>query len=146
MSSEATRKWKLWSAIAVVLVSGLAARGAENPTAFQLAKEGDRYVGEQCKDKVVQIRSERSVGSLVPNVWYVVYYDPTATLKAAEVKFGAAKMLAVKRPLRLLEPVTGADLPLDFEKLKVDSDIGEIWVSATDGKVVKTDLHLDRLN
>ena len=114
-------------------------------------------------------------------------------------------MLNVKRPLRLLEPVTGADLPLDFEKLKVDSDeainnalkepllenikatstqlelerlgegvgghrataqaawkvklwaarvgdpsrstaIGEIWVSATDGKVVKTDLHLERLN
>jgi len=37
-------------------------------------------------------------------------------------------------------------LPLDFEKLKVDSDLGEIWISATDGKVVKTDLHLDRLN
>ena len=191
--------------MAVVLVSGLAGRGAENPTAFQLVKEGDRYVGEQCKDKIVQIRSERSVGSLVPNVWYVVYYDPTATLKAAEVKFGAGKMLSVKRPLRLLEPVTGADLPLDFERLKVDSDqainialkepllenikatstelklarlgegvgghsataqavwkvklwaakvrdpsrstaIGEIWVSAMDGKVVKTDLHLERLN
>src|SRR5438034_7573299 len=80
------------------------ARAAE-PTALQLIKEGNRYVGEQAKDRVVQIRSEKSIGSLVPVVWYIVYYDPTASLKAVEVKFGAGKMLDVKRPFRLLEPV-----------------------------------------
>src|SRR5437016_10644874 len=97
------------------------ARGSE-PTAFELIKEGNRYVGEQAKDRVVQIRSEKSIGTLTPNVWYVVYYDPTASLKAVEVKFGAGRMLDVKRPMRLLEPVTGGDLPLDKTKLKVDSD------------------------
>src|SRR5207244_454989 len=78
--------------------------------------------GEQAKDKVVQIRSEKSIGSLTPNVWIVVFYDTTATLKATEVKFMAGKMTGVTRPLRLLEPVTGGDTPLDREKLKVDSD------------------------
>jgi hypothetical protein len=190
------------------VISGLAlalsARGAE-PTAFELAKEANRYVGEQAKDKIVQIRSEKSVGSMSPNIWYVVIYDPTAALKAVQVKFGAGRMLDVKRPMRLLEPVTGGDAPLDKAKLKVDSDeaiktalkepllenlklmatqlklervgdgvlgtsgpgepvwkvklwaaklrnpnrdadIGEVWVSATDGKTLKTDLHVDRVD
>jgi len=186
------------------LAFNLAASGAEK-SALDLIKEGNRYVGEQAKDKVVQIRSEKSVGTLDPNIWYVVYYDPTATLKAVEVKFGAGQMLTVKRPMRLLEPVTGGSQPLDREKLKVDSDeaiktamsepllknikvtatrlkleragdgvlgrpdagegiwrvrlwaaklrnpsrdadIGEVWISAADGKVVKNDLHIDRVD
>jgi hypothetical protein len=185
-------------------VLALSARGAE-PTAFELAKEANRYVGEQAKDKIVQIRSEKSVGTIAPNIWYVVFYDPTAALKSVQVKFGAGKMLDVKRPMRLLEPVTGGDTPLDKAKLKVDSDeavktamkepllqnlkitatqlklervgdgvlgtsgpgepvwkvklwaaklrnpnrdadIGEVWVSATDGKTLKTDLHVDRVD
>jgi hypothetical protein len=207
-----TLTWKLLTAIGVVFVSGLAARAADNPTALQLVREGDRYVGEQSRDKVVQIRSERSFGNLHPNIWYVVYHDPTATLKVTEVKFGAGKMLEVRRPLRLLEPLMGGDSPLDYEKLKFDSDeaintalkepllesvkvtatqlklermgeeaagveghggpgdavwkirlwakrvgeasrstdgstdIGEIWVSATDAKVVKVDVHPGRLS
>ena len=170
-----------------------------------LIKEGNRYVGEQAKDRIVQIRSEKSIGTLTPNIWYVVFYDPTASLKAVEVKFGAGKMLAVKRPWRLIEPVTGGDLPLDRAKLKIDSpeaikialkepllqnlkitatqlkldrlgegvlgqggpgqgvwkvrlwaaklrrpdrdaDIGEIWVSSTDGQVLKNDLHINRVD
>jgi hypothetical protein len=95
---------------------------ASDVTAFALIKEGDRYVGEQAKDKVVQIRSEKSIGGLAPNIWFVVYYDPTATFKAAEVKFGGGKMMEVKRPMRLLEPVTRGDQPLEAGKLKVDSD------------------------
>jgi hypothetical protein len=187
------------------LFMGFAVSAAEM-TAFQLIKEGNRYVGEQAKDKVVQIRSEKSVGgSLTPNIWYVVFYDSTATLNATEVKFGSGKMLAVTRPLRLLEPVSGGDLPLDRQKMKVDSDaviksaqkepmvqnlkllaaklklervgegllgqsgagqpvwkvelwagkarqpskdveIGELWYSASDGKQLKNDLHVDRVN
>ncbi|MEW6161094.1 MAG: hypothetical protein AB1813_27005 [Verrucomicrobiota bacterium] len=170
---------------------------AADLTAFELIKEGNRYVGEQAKDKVVQIRSEKSIGSLTPTIWYVVYYDPTATLKAVEVKFGAGKMLSVKRPLRLIEPVTGGDRPLDREKLKIDSDkalkialkepllenlsvkasalklergendepvwnvrlwaaklrrpndladIGEIFLSADDGKVISNKLKIDRVD
>src|SRR5204863_9161053 len=113
-------KWAFSAALGAVTL-GLTAQGGE-ATAFELAKEANRYVGEQAKEKVVQLRSEKSVGSLNPNIWYVVFYDPTATLKAVQVKFGAGKMLDVKRPIRLLEPVTGGDVPLDKAKLKVDSD------------------------
>jgi hypothetical protein len=98
------------------------AASAAEPTAFELAKEGNRYIGEQAKDKVVQIRSDKSIGSTVPTIWYIVYYDPTATFKAVEVKFGAGRMLDVKRPMRVLEPITGAQQPLDLSKLKIDSD------------------------
>src|SRR6266571_9504539 len=95
---------------------------AGEPTAFDLIKEGNRHVGEEAKDKVVQIRSEKSVGTLTPNIWYVVYFDPDATAKAAEVKFGAGKKLSVKRPARILEMGTGAHRPLNREKFKIDSD------------------------
>jgi len=95
---------------------------AAEPTAFSLIKQADKYVGEQSKDKVVQIRSEKSVGTMTPNIWFVVFYDPDAPLKAVEVKFGAGQKMDVSRPLRLLEPITGADKVLDSSKLKVDSD------------------------
>ena len=95
---------------------------ATDPTALELVKLGDQYVGVQSKDKVVEIRSEKSIASLTPSIWYVVYYDPDATLKSVEVKFGAGKKMDVSHPLRLLEPVTGEDKVLDGKKLKVDSD------------------------
>jgi hypothetical protein len=101
---------------------GASVAQAADPTAFDLVKLGDQFVGVQSKDKVVQIRSEKSVASLTPNIWYVVYYDPDATLKAVEVKFGAGQKMDVSHPLRLLEPITGADKVLDSAKLKVDSD------------------------
>ncbi len=107
-------------ALLMLFPAGLAL--AADPTAFSLIKEGDRYIGEQSKDKVVQIRSDKSVGTMIPNIWYVVYYDPDASLKAVEVKFGAGQKMKVSRPLRLLEPVTGADKVLDSARLKTDSD------------------------
>jgi hypothetical protein len=177
-----------------LLLSVLPLLAAEEPTAFDLAKEGNRYVGEQAKDKIVQIRSERSVGSLTPRVWYVIYFDPTATFKSVEVKFAAGKMIDVKRPFRMIEMIGDASKSMDHDKLKVDSDaaiektlaepilkdikvksleaklentatgpvwrirlwaekmngrdvadIGKISVTADDGKVIETDIHLDRL-
>lgn len=170
---------------------------AGEATALDLIKEGNRYVGEESKDKVVQIRSEKSVGTLTPNIWYVVYYDPDATFKATEVKFGAGKKLSVKRPARMLELGTGDDKQLDRAKMKVDSDkalkiataepllenlklrasqmwlqrgeeapvvwkvrlwaaklknpnddanIGDVYISAEGGKVVRNDLHIDRVD
>jgi len=189
----------------VVVIGAVAPARAGEPTAFELVKEANRYVGEQAKDKLVQIHSEKSVGTLTPNIWWIVLYDATATMSASEVKFGAGKMLEVKRPFRLLEKSYGGDKMLDREKLKVDSDaaiktateepllknlkitatqlkleqsndpalglgaggqgiwkvrlwaqklrnpskdvdIGEVWISALDGKVVKTDLHINRVD
>lgn len=95
---------------------------AGEATAFDLAKEADKHVGEDAKGKVVEIRSEKSVGSMTPSIWYVVLYDPDATAKAAEVKFAAGKKVSVKRPARVLEFVTQSQNPLDKEKLKTDSD------------------------
>ncbi len=95
---------------------------AKDLTAFELAREGNRYVGEQSKNKIVQIRSEKSIASLTPNIWYVVYHDPDVGSKIVEVKFGAGEKLEVKRPIRFLETNAKADEPLPPEKLKVDSD------------------------
>jgi hypothetical protein len=183
-------KFKMSIGALFMLIPAGAALAAD-PTAFSLVKEGDKYVGEQSKGKVVQIRSEKSVGTMSPNIWYVVYYDPDAPLKAVEVKFGAGQKMNVSRPLRLLEPITGADQVLDSSKLKTDSDkalaaakaqpllknlkltasqmwlqhspdgprwkiklwaaklknpraqadVGDVYVSAADGSVIRTDLH-----
>src|SRR5215470_17529530 len=95
---------------ALAFALAFAAR-ADDATAFQLAKKGNDYVGIQSKDKVVQIRSDKSVGSMTPNIWYVVYYDPDATFKSVEVKFGAGQKLDVSHPGRLLEMMGGDKNP-----------------------------------
>ena len=183
--------------VAPLVVIGLALRAhGADLTAFQLAKEGNRYVGEGVKDQVVQIRSEKSVGSLTPNIWYVVYFDADASFHATEVKFGGGEKLEVKRPGRMLEYGTSYEKTLDRAKLKVDSDkalaiakkdsllgnvklvasemklgrsddgpvwkiklwasklrnpaddvhVGDVFVLAEDGKVVKRDLHPERID
>jgi hypothetical protein len=184
--------------IAGLLTAAVPAR-ADEPTAFSLIKEGNRHVGEDAKDKIAQIRSEKSVGSLVPNIWYVVFYDQDATAKATEVKFAAGKKIAVKRPSRVLELGSGSYRPMDKSKLKIDSnkaieiaikdpllanltltntqlwldragrdddapvwkvrlwaakvrkpsdtaEIGELRISAEDGKIIKNDLKIHRVD
>jgi hypothetical protein len=182
--------------LAGILVNAGQITAAEEKTAFELIKEGNRHVGEDAKDKVVQIRSEKSLGTLTPNIWYVVYYDVDATTKATQVKFGGGTKLEVKRQFRLFELAGKAHLPLDREKLKIDSDkaisvateepllknlkvvatrltlerwedmpvwkvrlwasklrnpsrdadIGEVFVSAETGKVLKNELKINRVD
>ncbi|MGA2029212.1 MAG: hypothetical protein ABSG87_03965, partial [Verrucomicrobiota bacterium] len=60
--------------------------------------------------------------SLTPNIWHIVYYDPDATFKAVEVKFGVGQKLDVSHPGRFLESFTDEKEPLDAAKLKIDSD------------------------
>ena len=185
------------AALLLLALPLVASAATKELTAFDLIKEGNRYVGEHVRDKVVQVRSEKSIGGLTPTIWYVVYYDTTASLKAMEVKFGAGKMLDVKRPMRLLEPTHGGDLPLDRANLKVNSDaaiatalkepllekltitatslkldrqrdgtvvwrvriwaaklrnpnkdvdIGDVYINAEDGKVTRTDVHINRVD
>jgi hypothetical protein len=105
----------------IFLAATVASARAAEPTALELIKEGNRHVGEEAKDKVTQIRSEKSVGGLTPNVWFVVFYDPDARMKATEVKFGGGKKLDVVRPFRLLERATSFKA-MDRSKIKIDSD------------------------
>src|SRR3954467_510854 len=101
MILEHTRRAWLGAFVGMIFFCAMA-RGGEK-TAFELAKEADKHVGEDAKGKVVQLRSEKSIGSLTPTIWYVVMYDPDATAKATEIKFGAGQKLSVKRPERVLE-------------------------------------------
>ena|SRR5208282_3852451 len=115
--------WRYWfpGVVCFSLLSAGMARGAE-PTAFELIKEGNRYVGEQSKDKVLEIRSEKSVGGLVPSVWHLVYFDPDATSKRVEIKFGGGRQMGEKRAWRPFGGGGAADKIMDLTKLKVDSD------------------------
>ncbi|MGH7942646.1 MAG: hypothetical protein ACREFR_16410, partial [Limisphaerales bacterium] len=70
-----------------------------DPSALDLIKRGDDYVGIQSKDKVVQIFSDKSVASLQPNIWHIVFYDPTVFFKTVEVTFEAGKETAVAHPM-----------------------------------------------
>jgi len=130
ISILAAMKWIIRNVIGSWILVGLCATplsravadDSKELTAYQLIKEGNRYLGEESKDKVVQIRSEKSIGTLTPNIWFVVYFDPDAAAKAAEVKFIAGKKDWVHRSPRILELGSKAHLPLNREKMKVDSD------------------------
>src|SRR5580700_4701079 len=190
------KAFSFWKGLAMaVSLSAVFTVRADDVTAFNLIKEGDRYVGEGVKDQVVQIRSEKSMGGLTPNIWYVVYYNEDATFKAEEVKFEGGKKVSVKRPARVLELAGRSSDILEHKKMNVDSDkaqatatgdsalasvkvkatqfwlqhgeeaptwkvrlwagkiddpdkeqeIGDIYISADDGKVTRRDLHLERL-
>jgi hypothetical protein len=94
---------------------------AATPTAFDLAKKGDQYVGSEAKGRVIQIRSEKSIASTTPNIWYVLYFDPNASGKATEVKFEGGE----KTEVNFKDSFLGLgkkpkELPKD--KLRVDSD------------------------
>lgn len=177
------------------LIGLISTATAASPTALEVIKEANRHVGDEAKDKVVQIRSEKSVGELTPAIWYVVFYDSDATFKSTEVKIGAGKKMDVKRPMRLLEYVK-ADNVIDLKRIMVDSDkalqtatkepllgkvtlkasqmsldlrdagavwkvrlwaaklknpndnvdIGEVFISAEDGKVIKSDLRINNVD
>jgi hypothetical protein len=187
------------SSVAALVCSGWLAWGgagfAAEPTALQLAKEGNQYVGEEARDRLVQIRSEKSSGTLTPSVWYVTYFDPDASSKATEVKFAAGHKVHIKRLSSFLG-IRGIPKELPRDKIKVDSDraitiageepmlknltlkatqltlekweelpvwrvtlwaarlknprdmaeIGEVFIAAEDGKVVRSDLKTSRVN
>lgn len=97
------------------------ARGGD-PTALDLIKEGNRFVGEQSKDKLLGIRSDKSLAGVTPTVWYVSYYDPDVTSKRVEVKFGAGREMGIKRGWHPFGGGGSMEKIMDLTKLKVDSD------------------------
>ncbi len=115
---------KMKQGIVLGAVLGLAtARVAlAEPTALDLIKKGNDYVGIQSKDKVVQIYSDRSVASLEPNIWHVVYYDPTVFSKTVEVKFEAGEQTGVAHTIRPFQLPAKPSQVVDLSKVTVDSD------------------------
>jgi hypothetical protein len=109
------------SLLCCFLLSAGSARAAE-PTAFELIKEGNRYLGDQSKDKVLDIHSEKSIGGLVPSVWYVAYFDPDTKSSRVEVKFGGGRQMGIKRNWRPFGGGGSEQKVLDLKKLKIDSD------------------------
>ncbi len=108
--------------ITVALAMAVQGAMAALPTAFDLLKSGNQYVGVQSKGKIVQIRSDKSVDGLTPQVWYVVYYDPNTPFKASQVRFDSGQETEVTHPGRLLELATDQHKPFDPNLLKIDSD------------------------
>jgi hypothetical protein len=181
---------------AIALCAFVQRVSADEPTGLSLIKDANEYVGKDVRDKIVQIRSEKSIASLQPNIWYVVFYDHDATFKTAQVKFGAGKKLETTHPLRSPIKYTNDKDLLDQKAIKIDSDkaiktataeplldkltiratqlwlenvdnvptwrvrlwaqklrhpnddadIGEVFVNAIDGKVIKSDLHINRVD
>jgi len=183
----------------MVTVAGSAvlswAAGAASPTAFDLVKKGDQYVGSEAKGRIIEIRSDKSIGTLTPNIWYVDYFDPNSSGKTTEVKFEAGEKTDVTYKGNFLGlKKKPKELPAD--KLKVDSDkalqtattepllknltlkatsmiledwegipvwkvriwaaklqkpdemvdIGEVFVGTEDGKVLRSDLKIKRVD
>lgn len=167
---------------------------AAEPTAFELIKAGNHFIGEPSQNKVLKIYSDKSLIGLTPSVWYVDYFDPDARGKIVEVKFGAGLKLDVKRPMKLFGGGGREADVFDLKTLKTDSgealkiatsqellkpltlkntqmwlargdagllwqvriwaaklsdtnataQIGDVYISPEDGKIVRADLHIER--
>ncbi|HEX3624020.1 MAG TPA: hypothetical protein VH280_01195 [Verrucomicrobiae bacterium] len=115
---------KIKQGIVLGAVLGLATSrlALADPTALDMIKKGDDYVGVQSKDKVIEINSDKSVTSLEPNIWHVVYYDPSVFAKTAEVRFEAGQEAGVAHPMRPFALPAKPDQVLDLPKITVDSD------------------------
>ena len=110
-----TMKTNLTLLLIASLMSSAASVSAAEPTALELIREGNRYVGEQFKDKVVLIRSEKSVATLTPQSWLLNYRSEFTSLKGIEVKFVGGKMADVDTSMK-------GGRPFELSRIKVDSD------------------------
>jgi hypothetical protein len=96
-----------------------------NHTAFNLAKQGTRYLpkSSQGEGKVVRIVSENHEQGLEPSNWRVVYFDESAKTKTIEVYFSDGEMTRVSEPQRFLGLFSrSARKPMEQTLLKIDSD------------------------
>lgn len=93
-----------------------------DPTALQLVKKGDQYVGVQSKDQILQIWAEKSAASVEPNIWHVVYYDPSASGHNTDVKFGAGEEMGISHPMHPFFSGPKLRDVIDLSKVHVDSD------------------------
>ncbi|HTV41272.1 MAG TPA: hypothetical protein VMF08_11895 [Candidatus Sulfotelmatobacter sp.] len=115
---------KIKQGIILGAVLGLASSSIAlaEPTALDLIKRGNDYVGMESRDKVVQIYSEKSVASLEPNIWHVVYFDPTVMTRTVEVKFEAGQQTDVSHPIHPFTLPAKPSQVIDLSKVTVDSD------------------------
>lgn len=185
-----------WLAVALLLAGAFSSLAGQEPTAFQIAKDGNQFVGDPSRDKVLEIYSDKSIAGITPSIWTVAYYDPDASFKVVEVKFGGGLKLDVQRPWKLFGGGGSLANVIDLNQLAVDSDgaikiatslqllspfnlkhtqlclkrsadglawrvrlwaarlgrpddvveIGDVFISPVDGKILRADLHIDRLN
>lgn len=115
--------------------------GAETG-ALELIKEGNHYVASDAKDRIAEIRSEKSVGGLKPGVWFVVYRD--ARMKTTEVKFDGSKKVTARRPFHLFKRANDRKTLLDLSLLKTDSDKA-LQIAQKDGLLDKVKLTKSRM-
>jgi hypothetical protein len=166
-------------------------------TAFELAKEAERYISEPAKGKLVKAHSMKSFNESTPSAWALLFHDPTTAFETVEVSFRSGQMTAVKFPPDYFGAKLGIrPRPFDKKQLNVDSDkamemalkeplldhltlkasevwldwrdgvpawriklwaaksrnpnaeadLGEIILSADDGRIIRRDLHPERVN
>ena len=91
------------------------------PSVFALIKEANKDLDEICRDSIVEIRGDKSAGDAIPTKWHLVFFNPTAKLKATEFIFQSGRKISKTDPWRVLE-VLRADNVIPKAKLKIDSD------------------------
>lgn len=143
-------------ALASIMACGILTASVMDRSAFDLIKEGNKYVIEQSRDKVVQIRSEKSKHGTTPTTWYVTYFDKVRdtdvkTYRVAtgtELKFTAGNLVSVHRDLQLLETSDEHYAEMDMSMLTVDSnealDVALKEPILTGLKVMSSDMVLEQ--
>jgi hypothetical protein len=88
---------------------------------LKAVQEANRNVAAEARDKIIQLRSDKSTNGLSPGVWTVLYYDPSVRMKTTVVNVGRGKDAKVEHPFRLFNRPSPA-LVFDVSKVRIDSD------------------------
>ena len=104
--------------MALLLVNAMSA--AES-TGLRALQEANRHVAAEARNKVMQLRSEKSTNGLTPRAWTVLYYDPSVRMRTTIVKIGAVGEPRAEHPFR---PFSRPDPKLAFDptNVRIDSD------------------------
>lgn len=121
---------RILAGLALFTICGFLTASVMDRTAFELVKEGNKYVIEQSHDKVVRIRSEKSARGTIPSTWYVFYYESLKPLESGdsriatgtEIKFSSGNLVSIRRNVRLLEDSSEPYSEIDPAMMTVDSD------------------------
>jgi hypothetical protein len=92
-----------------------------NGTVLALAKKANEFVPPKVHDRIIRVHSEKSTDGLVPDVWYIDYFDTTVPFKRTEVKFVRGEKTDFSHPAHMTDWFNGSKA-LQWRKVRIDSD------------------------
>ena len=128
--------------LATLVAAMIPVSGAEL-TGLEALREANRQVGAEAKNKILQVRSERSTNGLAPKTWSVMFYDASVGMKTTVVKLSAGREPRIDHPFALFKRPDPKRI-FDPSSVRIDSDAA-LKVAAKDRLLEKVKLNGARI-